>query len=152
MWFNRRLQPEGPSLEGRAVAEARLRFEVEGELADQLQRTALAQDQPPEALAVDLLARGLEQAERRARAEAALTALTRREREVARLAARGCTNRQIARALVVSPETVKTHMRHTLDKLGLRSKAELRLRLLDLEAADVPPQRVRLWGRGRPAS
>ena len=39
---------------------------------------------------------------------------------------RGCTNRQIAARLVLSPETVKTHLRSVLHKFGLRSKAELR--------------------------
>ncbi len=51
---------------------------------------------------------------------------------MARLAARGHTNRQIATALVVSPETVKTHVRNILLKLGLHSKADLRLLMLDL--------------------
>jgi DNA-binding CsgD family transcriptional regulator len=34
--------------------------------------------------------------------------------------------------LVISPETVKTHVRHVLEKFNVRSKAELRLQLLDL--------------------
>jgi DNA-binding NarL/FixJ family response regulator len=33
---------------------------------------------------------------------------------------------------VVSTETVKTHVRHVLEKLGVRSKADLRLLLLDM--------------------
>jgi len=52
--------------------------------------------------------------------------LTGREQEVAALACLGCTNRQIAARLVLSPETVKTHLRSVLHKFGLRSKAELR--------------------------
>lgn len=36
------------------------------------------------------------------------------------------TNRQIAARLFISPETVKTHIAHGLDKLGLRGKDELR--------------------------
>jgi DNA-binding CsgD family transcriptional regulator len=38
----------------------------------------------------------------------------------------GLTGRQAAARLVVSPETVKTHMRHILRKFGLCSRRELR--------------------------
>ncbi|HYW86907.1 MAG TPA: LuxR C-terminal-related transcriptional regulator [Chloroflexota bacterium] len=43
--------------------------------------------------------------------------LTTREREVARLVARGLTNRQIAEALVVTEKTAANHVQHVLDKL-----------------------------------
>ncbi len=56
--------------------------------------------------------------------------LTPREREVLQLIVAGQTNRQIADCLVVSPETVKTHVRHVLGKMGVNRKAELRA-LLD---------------------
>jgi DNA-binding CsgD family transcriptional regulator len=52
--------------------------------------------------------------------------LTRREREVLALIAAGQTNREMADSLVVSPETVKTHVRHVLGKLGVARKAEIR--------------------------
>ena len=78
------------------------------------------------------MAFGLEQQAQRARAERTLEALTPRQRQVTWMTAQGQTNRQIAQALVISPETVKTHMRHALAQLGLRSKAELRMLLLDL--------------------
>lgn len=55
--------------------------------------------------------------------------LTRREREVLALIAAGQTNREMAERLVVSPETVKTHVRHVLGKLGVARKAEIRARL-----------------------
>jgi DNA-binding NarL/FixJ family response regulator len=92
-----------------------------------LQDAASARRQGPEALAGQLLQQALRQEALRAEAEAAMANLTPRQREVARLAARGHTNLQIAQALVVSPETVKTHMRHVLEKLGLRGKMELQL-------------------------
>ena len=53
--------------------------------------------------------------------------LTPREREIALLASQGYTNKEIAEQLVIAPDTVKTHMRNILTKLGLHSKAELRL-------------------------
>ena len=60
------------------------------------------------------------------------TLLPPREQAVARLAARGQTNQQIAEVLVVSTETVKTHVRNVLGKFGVRSKVELRVLFLDL--------------------
>jgi DNA-binding NarL/FixJ family response regulator len=110
----------------------RLTLEVDGALADQLLRAAQAQDLPAEILANDLLTQAVEQESLRLRAEAALARLTPREREVTRWVVLGHTNRQIAATLVVSSETVKTHIRHTLEKLGVRSKAELRLRLSEM--------------------
>ena len=117
----------------------RLVFEADAELGEALRHAAHARGQAPERLASDLLERALALEERQARARAALASLTPRQQEVARLAARGQTNRQIARALVVSPETVKTHVRHALDKFGLRSKTELRLMLIDLGGEERAP-------------
>jgi len=51
--------------------------------------------------------------------------LTRRELEVAVLAAGEYTNRQIAKELVLSEHTVATHVRRILNKLGLRSRAQI---------------------------
>jgi DNA-binding CsgD family transcriptional regulator len=56
-------------------------------------------------------------------------ALTASERRVAELAADGLTNRQIAAALVISPATVATHLKHAREKLGVRSRAQLTTRL-----------------------
>ena len=48
--------------------------------------------------------------------------LTRREREVALLVARGLTNRQIVSELSVSRSTANNHVARILRKLGLRSQ------------------------------
>lgn len=52
-------------------------------------------------------------------------ALTRREEEVAALVARGLTNRQIAKELVISEHTAATHVARILKKLDLHSRSQL---------------------------
>ena len=51
--------------------------------------------------------------------------LTRREAEVAALAARGLTNRDIAARLFLSVRTVEVHVDHILTKLGFHTRAQL---------------------------
>lgn len=53
-----------------------------------------------------------------------LSRLSEREREVLGLLAAGLRNREIADELVVSEATVKTHVRHVLEKLRFRNRAE----------------------------
>lgn len=105
---------------------------MDPDLTAQLRLAAHTRDQSLEALIAEMLLQGLEREALRARAHSILQSLTPREREVAGLAARGRTNPQIAEVLVISPETVKTHVRHVLEKFGLRRKMDLRLLLLDL--------------------
>ncbi|NEC88891.1 response regulator transcription factor [Streptomyces sp. SID12501] len=54
-----------------------------------------------------------------------LARLTEREREVMALVGLGLTNDEIARRLVVSPLTAKTHVSRTMVKLGVRDRAQL---------------------------
>ncbi|WP_434449449.1 LuxR C-terminal-related transcriptional regulator [Lentzea sp. E54] len=60
-----------------------------------------------------------------------LAPLTQREREVAVLAARGLTNKEIAESLVISVRTVDNHLSNAYSKLGIASRGELALVLTD---------------------
>jgi RNA polymerase sigma factor (sigma-70 family) len=53
-----------------------------------------------------------------------LAVLSDREREVLSLLADGLRNREIAERLGVSEPTVKTHVRHVLEKLRIRNRTE----------------------------
>ncbi|MGM7448131.1 two-component system response regulator NarL [Idiomarina sp. ST20R2A10] len=53
-----------------------------------------------------------------------LSTLTNREHEILSLIAKGMSNKVIARELDISDGTVKVHVKHLLKKLGLRSRVE----------------------------
>ena len=110
---------------GRLWPSRRL-FQFDKELIASLRMLSEKERRPEDEVAADLLAQAL--AERDA-AEACLRrwrALSPREQDVAALVCLGCTNRQIAARLHISPETVKTHVRNVLYRFDLHSKAELR--------------------------
>jgi DNA-binding NarL/FixJ family response regulator len=56
--------------------------------------------------------------------QAAEDALSPREAEVLQLLAQGVTNRQIAESLVISENTVKTHLRNIMEKLHLANRSQ----------------------------
>ena len=63
--------------------------------------------------------------------------LSDRELEVLRLVARGMNNRDVAKALAISENTVKNHMRSILDKLKLRSRTEAAMYAVRENLVDV---------------
>ncbi|WP_017581790.1 response regulator [Nocardiopsis valliformis] len=71
-----------------------------------------------------------------------LNRLTDREREVMALVGRGLSNEEIARELVLSPATAKTHVSRAMVKLGVRDRAQLVV--IAYESALVTPG----WSRG----
>jgi DNA-binding NarL/FixJ family response regulator len=51
--------------------------------------------------------------------------LSPREAEVARLVAKGLTNREIAERLVISDRTAENHVQHILTKLGFTTRSQI---------------------------
>lgn len=72
-------------------------------------------------------------------AQASLEMLTKREREILLMLARGQTNAEIARELFVSETTVKTHVGRILMKLELRDRVQVVI--YAYESGLVPSQR-----------
>lgn len=57
--------------------------------------------------------------------------LSRREAEVLELLSTGLTGEEIAQHLALSPETVRTHVRNAMGKLGARTRTEAVVKALD---------------------
>jgi DNA-binding NarL/FixJ family response regulator len=64
--------------------------------------------------------------------------LTERELEVLRLVAKGLNNREIARQLYISENTVKNHVRNILEKLQLHSRMEAVMYAVREKLLDIP--------------
>ncbi len=62
------------------------------------------------------------------------SSLTKREKEVLRQIAKGQSNKMIARKLGITEGTVKVHVKNLLHKLGLRSRVEAAVWVLENEA------------------
>ena len=59
--------------------------------------------------------------------------LSDREAQVAKFVAQGANNREIAQALQISERTVKAHLSAIFEKLGVRDRLQLSLRVNGLE-------------------
>lgn len=65
------------------------------------------------------------------------TSLTVRETEIARMLARGASNKQVAEKIHLSPHTVHTHRKNIMKKLGVRSASELTIYALSIGLIDT---------------
>jgi DNA-binding CsgD family transcriptional regulator len=101
------------------------------ELLEGAQRTFLALAAAPwvDRCVTELAGSGLRPVSRTGREHAVLTS---QELVVARLAAAGRTNREIASELVVSLKTVEYHLRNAFQKLGIARRRQLAARLTEL--------------------
>lgn len=71
-----------------------------------------------------LMSAALREGDRAAAQAEAVAMLTAREREVLALVAQGQTNKEIARALSVSPATIKAHVERIIAKLGVSDRTQ----------------------------
>jgi DNA-binding CsgD family transcriptional regulator len=76
---------------------------------------------------------------RRSRSAGRGEALTRREREVAKLVAAGFSDRKIAETLAITEGTAGVHVHHILEKLGFRSRVQVRDWALAHGLIEKPP-------------
>ncbi|MFN2159510.1 MAG: response regulator transcription factor [Anaerolineales bacterium] len=106
-------------------------FSLDGELVEHVRALAELEQRPADELAADLIISGLAQRDMAQENWRRWHSLSPREQQVGALVCLGYTNRQIAARLVISVETVKSHIRNILYKFNLHSKRELGLLLGD---------------------
>jgi DNA-binding NarL/FixJ family response regulator len=70
--------------------------------------------------------------DRDAQPRSSVDTLTAREREVLAMISQGTSNKHIARVLEISPETVKSHVKHIFLKLAVSTRTEAVFRALSL--------------------
>lgn len=105
------------------------------DLVDAVRAVAAGQPMLSPSVTAQLIAavgRGPDQA-RTQDAQARLATLTDREREVADAVARGLANADIAADLFMGVGTVKTHIGHLFDKLGVDNRVQIALLVRDAE-------------------
>jgi DNA-binding CsgD family transcriptional regulator len=102
---------------------------LDDDLLGSVQDLSVREGHPPDEMILILLDQAVKDRREMDRARSGWESLSPREKQVAAYVCAGLTGRQIAAQLVLSPETIKTHMRHILRKFNLSSRLELRRRL-----------------------
>jgi DNA-binding NarL/FixJ family response regulator len=102
-----------------------LLLRLETEMLRMLAELASEEQRPADEVAASLLTYALIQRKMAGEYLAVWRSLTPREQEVAALASAGSTNREIAERLVISDQTVKSHMYSILRKFEFTRKNEL---------------------------
>lgn len=109
-----------------AAQRAAQRFVKIGRVAQERTALSLAYDKlPKESLPAEAPARAFRTM------LGGLSTLTLREAEVAELALKGLTNREIAKDLSISEHTVESHMASIMNRLGIRSRHQLSNMVVD---------------------
>ena len=102
-----------------------------GSVMQEVRKLAHTQGCAEEDMILILLDQALQARQRNNRIHRCWESLSQREKQVAALVCSGLTGRQVAARLVLSPETIKTHVRHILRKFDLNSRQDLRNLLAD---------------------
>lgn len=111
-----------------AVEESRV-FLQDEELIAVIKDVARQQNRPEQDVIAEFTKVGINQFLTQNELETRWASLSRREQQVVALICLGYRNYEIAKILVIAPDTVKTHLQHVFDKFGLRASKELRLAL-----------------------
>ena len=101
------------------------------DLLRSVQTLSAREGYPPDEMVLVLLEQAVSDRRRLDHAHRSWESLSTRERQVTALVCEGLTGRQIAARLVLSPETIKTHVRNILRKFNISSRRELRRLLAD---------------------
>ena len=107
------------------------------EVANAIRLVADGQSLISPAMAVKLIDEFKEMS-RQDRSAVQVPRLTERELEVLRLVAKGLNNREAAKELFISENTIKNHVRNILDKLQLHSRMEAVLYAMRENLLDMP--------------
>ena len=99
------------------------------ELIATIKDVAEKQQRSEEEIVAEFAKAGLNQFLTQTEMESRWASLSQREQQVVALICLGHRNYEIAKILVIAPETVKTHLQRIFDKFQLRSSKELRLAL-----------------------
>jgi ATP/maltotriose-dependent transcriptional regulator MalT len=110
------------------VEESRV-FLQDEELVAVIKDVARQQKRPEEDVVADFTKVGINQFLTQNELESRWSSLSHREQQVVALICMGYRNYEIAKTLVIAPETVKTHLQGIFNKFDLRSSKELRLAL-----------------------
>jgi ATP/maltotriose-dependent transcriptional regulator MalT len=111
-------------------------FLQDEELIAAVKDVARQQERTEEDVIADLTKVGLNQFWTQNELEQRWSYLSRREQQVVALICLGYRNHEIAEMLVITPETVKTHLQSIFNKFDLRSSKELRLALKNWDFRD----------------
>jgi DNA-binding CsgD family transcriptional regulator len=116
------------------------KYEISESLQVTLATIAKHEGRPEDELLPDILEAGLTQYISKDKLWNRWQSLTAREQDVAALACLGYTNKEIARHLHISPDTVKVRLQRALMKFGLNSRAQLRMLLEDWDFSEWEKQ------------
>jgi DNA-binding NarL/FixJ family response regulator len=100
-------------------------FELDDGLYQSLEHLAAREQCRPEDMVASILEDAIQKREKMVFSQQIWDTLSPREQQVAAFVCLNYTNREIAARLLISPETVKCHVRNLLIKFGLHSKQEL---------------------------
>jgi len=114
-----------------AQSDGQLAFCAADDLLRSVETLSAREGYPPDEMILVLLEQAVSDRRRLDRTHRGWDSLSARERQVTALVCEGLTGRQVAARLVLSPETIKTHVRHILRKFHISSRRELRHLLAD---------------------